>query len=67
MFFYIDQKQWQSIITDEENKKNDAQNEFFEAAKPHVKIDLFGRPDISLEQDEALRQLFEKLSQHQIL
>ena len=59
---YIDQKQWQSVITKEENKKNEAQNEFFEAAKPHVKIDLFGRPDISLEQDEALRQLFEKLT-----
>jgi DNA polymerase-1 len=60
---YIDQKAWRTIIDDEEEKKNLAQEDFFKAAQPHVKIDLFGRPDINLEQDEALRQLFEKLTQ----
>ncbi len=59
---YVDQQVWRNILKDEEEKKAAAESEFFSAAKPHVKIDLFGRPDISLEQDEALRELFEKLT-----
>ena len=63
---YVDQNVWREILKDEEEKKSMAESEFFAAAKPHVKIDLFGRPDISLEQDEALRELFEKLTQQSL-
>ena len=57
---YVDQQVWKHFKR-RRRKKAAAESEFFRG-KPHVKIDLFGRPDISLEQDEALRELFEKLT-----
>ena len=59
---YVDQDIWRGIVRDEESKKTEAANDFFKAAGGRIKTDLFGRPEIGLEQDDALKSLFQDIT-----